>query len=233
MELIQIGAEAVLTKDNDKLIKYRVSKGYRLREIDEKLRKFRTRRESKILERLDFVPKVFSSDDKNMKILMEFINGDLIKNVLDELGEKERKEICEKIGEQIGKMHDMDIIHGDLTTSNMIIRQPSLKNPNRQVDGVQAKALGNVGEEIRQVNIKEKEIVFIDFGLGVFSKKLEDKATDLRLFRQALESKHYKVFSESYQAVLNGYKKSKNSKEVLKWLEEKVEKRGRYKRKVI
>ncbi|MEK6951970.1 MAG: KEOPS complex kinase/ATPase Bud32 [Nanoarchaeota archaeon] len=202
MELIQIGAEAVLTKEDNKLIKYRVSKGYRLNEIDEKLRKFRTRRESKILEKLDFVPKVFSSDDKNMKIIMEFINGKLVKNILDELNEKERKEICEKIGEQIGEMHDIGIVHGDLTTSNMIIQEGT------------------------------KKIVFIDFGLGLFSKKLEDKATDLRLFRQALESKHYRVFDKSYNCVLDGYKKSKNSKEVLKWLEEKVEKRGRYKRKV-
>ena len=207
MELVQIGAEAVLTKENNKLIKYRVSKGYRLQEIDEKLRKFRTRRESKILEKLDFVPKVFSSDDKNMKIIMEFVNGELVKNVLDGLNEKERKEICEKIGEQIGEMHDLGIIHGDLTTSNMIIR-------------------------VLPLSTQKKEIVFIDFGLGLFSKKLEDKATDLRLFRQALESKHYKVFDESYKAVLDGYKKSENSKEVLKWLEEKVEKRGRYKRKV-
>jgi|SRR3989344_6252896 len=207
MELVQIGAEAVLTKENNKLIKYRVSKGYRLKEIDEKLRKFRTRRESKILEKLDFVPKVFSSDDKNMKIIMEFVNGELVKNVLDGLNEKERKEICEKIGEQIGEMHDLGIIHGDLTTSNMIIR-------------------------VLPLSTQKKEIVFIDFGLGLFSKKLEDKATDLRLFRQALESKHYKVFDESYKAVLDGYKKSENSKEVLKWLEEKVEKRGRYKRKV-
>jgi len=189
MELVQIGAEAVLTKENNKLIK------------------FRTRRESKILEKLDFVPKVFSSDDKNMKIIMEFVNGELVKNVLDGLNEKERKEICEKIGEQIGEMHDLGIIHGDLTTSNMIIR-------------------------VLPLSTQKKEIVFIDFGLGLFSKKLEDKATDLRLFRQALESKHYKVFDESYKAVLDGYKKSENSKEVLKWLEEKVEKRGRYKRKV-
>ncbi|MBI2498956.1 Kae1-associated serine/threonine protein kinase [Candidatus Woesearchaeota archaeon] len=223
MELVQIGAEAVLTKEDNKLIKYRVSKGYRLKEIDEKLRKFRTRRESKILEKLSFVPKVFSSDDKDMKIIMEFINGNLVKNVLDELTEKERREICEKIGEQIGEMHDLGIIHGDLTTSNMIIRQPSLEQPFKKAF---AKKVGG------ETDIKEKEIVFIDFGLGFFSKKIEDKATDLRLLRQALESKHYTVFEKSYKAVLNGYKKSENSKEVLKWLEEKVEKRGRYKRKV-
>ncbi len=212
MELIQIGAEAVISRENDKLIKYRIPKGYRLKEIDEKLRKFRTRRESKILEKLSFVPKVFSSDDRNMKITMEFIEGDLLKNVLDNLEIKEREKICERIGEQISEMHDLGIIHGDLTTSNMIIREPFLEK--------------NVGGK------REKEIVFIDFGLGFFSERLEDKATDLRLFRQALESKHYRVFGESYKAVLNGYKKGKNSQEVLKWLEEKVEKRGRYKRKV-
>ncbi|MEK6934264.1 MAG: KEOPS complex kinase/ATPase Bud32 [Nanoarchaeota archaeon] len=206
MKLIQIGAEAKLFREGNELIKERVVKGYRLKEIDEKLRKFRTRRETKILNKLDFVPKIIDSDDKNMKITMEFIEGDLVKDVLDNLNKKEREKVCLKIGEQIGEMHDLDIIHGDLTTSNMIIKGRSLST--------------------------SMEIFFIDFGLGFFSKRLEDKAVDLRLFRQALESKHFNVSDECYENVINGYRRSRNSKEVLKWLEDKVEKRGRYKRKI-
>ena len=74
------------------------------------------------------------------------------------------------------------------------------------------------------------EIFLIDFGLGSISLKLEDKAVDLHLLKQALESKHYKHYEELYKSFLQGYKKSNNYNETLKRLE-KVESRGRYKRK--
>jgi len=195
METIALGAEAVLYKEKDRLIKKRISKGYRIKEIDEKIRKTRTRSEAKILNKLSFAPKVLSSDDKQMTIEMEFIKGDLLRDVLDSFNFKKRKEVCEKIGKQIAEMHNQNIIHGDLTTSNMIL--------------------------------KDEKIYFIDFGLGFSSLRVEDKATDLRLLKQALESKHYKCFEESYKSILKSYK----NKEVLDWLINKVEKRGRYKRK--
>jgi len=77
--------------------------------------------------------------------------------------------------------------------------------------------------------LKDKNIYFIDFGLGFFSIKLEDKAVDIHLFRQALESKHYKTAEECFKYIVEGYKKeSKDFNEVMNRLE-KVEKRGRYK----
>ncbi len=196
--IISMGAEAILIRDGDKLIKRRISKGYRIKEIDKKIRKLRTRSEAKLLSKLDFVPEVFNYDDKKMEIEMNFINGKLVRDIFDDLDEYERNRLCIEIGEDIAKMHDMDIIHGDLTTSNFIL---------------------------------EYKVYFIDFGLGFVSKRVEDKATDLRLLRQALESKHYKYFEKSYKNILNGYKNSLRAKLVLEWLENKVEKRGRYKRK--
>ena len=195
--IIARGAEAVLKREGNKLIKERVKKNYRLKDIDEKLRKLRTRQEGRLLEKIDNGPKVFNVDDKNMIIEMEFINGDLLKDILDDL--KNRNQICVKIGENIAKIHDKNIIHGDLTTSNMI-----LKNNN---------------------------VYFIDFGLGFISNRIEDKAVDLHLLKQALESKHYKHFKESFESVLKGYKKSRNYNEVIKRLK-KVEGRGRYKKNV-
>jgi len=206
-KIIARGAEAVLFRDGSKLIKRRISKGYRIEEIDNKVRKLRTRSEAKILKKLDFVPEVFDYNDKKMEIEMEFIEGDLVRDILDNLGETERKKICIEIGEKVGKIHDLDIIHGDLTTSNFILKQPFRKA------------------------LAESKVYFIDFGLGFVSSRIEDKATDMRLLKQALESKHYKNFEKSYGYILQGYKKSKNSKEVLDWLEKKVEKRGRYKGK--
>ena len=33
------------------------------------------------------------------------------------------------IGMEIAKMHQADIVHGDLTTSNMMLRRPSPEDP--------------------------------------------------------------------------------------------------------
>lgn len=197
MRILQKGAEAIIYQDKNKIVKDRIQKSYRLKEIDEKLRKFRTKREGKLLEKADVnVPKVLKLDLENKKIEMEFIDGKLLKDILD--GLKDRNKICVQIGEEIARLHDKDIIHGDLTTSNMIL--------------------------------KDGKVYFIDFGLGFISKKIEDKAVDLHLLKQALESKHYKYFKESFENVLEGYKKSRNYKDVIERLK-KVESRGRYKRK--
>ena len=196
MKIICQGAEAILYQEKNKLIKERIPKTYRIKEIDDKLRKFRTRREGKILEKASInVPKIFKIDDNNMKIEMEFIPGKLLKDILDGLSISERNKICRQIGQEISKLHEQNIIHGDLTTSNMIYYQD--------------------------------KIYFIDFGLSFFSHKIEDKAVDLHLLKQALESKHYKHFESTFKTILSSYK----NKEVLSRLQI-VEKRGRYKRKI-
>jgi len=198
-KIIGRGAEAILYIENNKLVKERIKKNYRINEIDEKLRKYRTRSESKLMQNSGInVPKILTVNDKTMKIEMEFIEGKLIKNILDNLDEKEREKLCKQIGEQIAILHDNNIIHGDLTTSNMIL--------------------------------KDNKVYFIDFGLGFVSLKIEDKAVDLHLLKQALESKHYKVFEDCFNSILKGYKKSVNYEDVMERLK-KVEKRGRYKRK--
>ena len=79
--------------------------------------------------------------------------------------------------------------------------------------------------------ILDKEIKFIDFGLSFFSHKEEDKAVDLHLLRQALESKHFKIWVECYSEALKAYSKEcKQGEEVIARLEV-VESRGRYKHK--
>ena len=202
MEVIAQGAEAILRKENGKLVKERIKKLYRIDEIDKKLRKYRTRYEAKLIERaskLISVPRILNVDEDKAVIEMEFIEGKKISDILDKLPENERKKILKTIGNNVAILHNNNIIHGDLTTSNMIL--------------------------------KDEEIYFIDFGLGFVSNKIEDKAVDIHLFKQALESKHYQHFEESYHHFLEGYKeKSKNFNEILERLEQ-IEKRGRYKRK--
>ena len=52
---------------------------------------------------------------------MEYLKGKRIKDILNSLDEKERARICKKIGESIARFHNNNIIHGDITTSNMIL----------------------------------------------------------------------------------------------------------------
>jgi len=207
MKLIAQGAESKLflfknkVRENQKfssVIKNRFRKRYRIKEIDDKLRKSRTKREAKVLEKLQAIkfssPKLIKSDQtENLEI--EYIKGKLLK---DSLENENYKKLGKEIGEKIAILHNNDIIHGDLTTSNMILN---------------------------------KQIFFIDFGLSFFSKKIEDRAVDLHLLKEALESKHYKIWEDCYLNVLKSYeKKAKLGKEVLKRVKV-VESRGRYKRK--
>jgi len=197
--LIAEGAEARIYKDNNLIIKERVSKSYRIKELDDKLIKYRNRREISILEkasRIINVPKIIKTEDN--KIFMEFIDGDKLSDILDSYSENKRNNTCKEIGRQLALLHNANLIHGDLTTSNMIL--------------------------------KENKLYFIDFGLGFIDDNVEHKAVDLHLIKQALESKHYKIFKESFNFVLEGYKISKEYEKIIDRLD-KVEKRGRYKSK--
>jgi Kae1-associated kinase Bud32 len=195
-ELIQEGAEAKIFKkiegDATTIIKQRINKKYRIEAINKLLIPSRTRREVKVMNKLNVlgvnVPKIIFTNKKDI-IEMDFIQGEKIRDVLDN-----NVKLAENIGEILVILHDNNIIHGDLTTSNMLLNN--------------------------------NEIYFIDFGLSLFSRRLEDKAVDIHLFKQALESKHHKISEQAYKLFLKGYKKSKDHNEVMKRLK-KVESRGR------
>lgn len=202
MEIVARGAEGILFHEGERLVKKRIKKGYRLEELDSEIRRFRTRREGRLMERaskLISVPRVFSINERDMIIKMEFIKGEKLSEKLDSFDEKKRIAVCNLIGKNVALLHNKDIIHGDLTTSNMIL--------------------------------KKDKLYFIDFGLGFIDSKAEHKAVDLHLLKQALESKHYENFESSFSAVLEGYKKfSKEYKKIISRFNQ-VEERGRYKRK--
>ncbi len=121
MKELSRGAEAVLYLNRDRVVKKRISKGYRIKEIDLEIRKLRTRSEGKILERVNVdKPRVYNVNEREMEIEMGFVNGKVLRDVLDNLNDNERVKVCGLIGVGIGKMHSQDIIHGDLTTSNFI-----------------------------------------------------------------------------------------------------------------
>jgi TP53 regulating kinase-like protein len=52
---------------------------------------------------------------------MEFIDGKQVKLILNKLTPARRVKLCRLIGKQIACLHRAGIVHGDLTTSNMIL----------------------------------------------------------------------------------------------------------------
>lgn len=198
------GAEAIIYLDEiggqKFLVKERIKKRYRLDQIDAKLRKERMKQEMKLMSEARghgvLTPKIISSDEKSFKIVMEEIEGLLVKDFLPKI--KNFEEICFEIGKNIGRLHSAGIIHGDLTTSNMIL--------------------------------KNGKIYFIDFGLGYFSKRIEDMATDLTVLLKTLYSTHHKISAKCWKKIVKGYKsENKKASEVFKRME-KIELRARYRK---
>lgn len=126
--LLSQGAEAlVIHTNNDEVVKFRPSKTWRLPELDKQLRKRRTAQEVRVIEKLARngvnVPKVTRSDHAKGLIYMEYINGISLKKLTWDLGANEEvKKMYQMYGEAIAQMHNLKICHGDLTTSNVMVR---------------------------------------------------------------------------------------------------------------
>eukprot|EP01029_Cantina_marsupialis_P015411 TRINITY_DN338223_c0_g1_i1.p1 TRINITY_DN338223_c0_g1~~TRINITY_DN338223_c0_g1_i1.p1 ORF type:complete len:227 (-),score=36.32 TRINITY_DN338223_c0_g1_i1:130-777(-) len=176
------------------IVKERFSKKYRLPVLDTKITKTRIIQESRCLLKAKQagvdVCGIWSVDTKNSRIVVEKIEGQTVKHFLyGKPAESWKKEICEKIGISIARLHDAGIIHGDLTTSNMMIRN------------------------------ENGSLTLIDFGLASSKCIHEDKAVDLYVLERALLSTHtdsealFEIILASYK------EESKNSSPVMKRFE--------------
>jgi N6-L-threonylcarbamoyladenine synthase/protein kinase Bud32 len=101
----------------DSVEKRRCSKGYRVRSLDSRLIAERTRAEARIISmaRRGGVPTPILKDVTWDTLVMERVEGPLLKEVLT-------AENVREAGRMVGKLHSAGIIHGDLTTSNIILR---------------------------------------------------------------------------------------------------------------
>ncbi len=207
-ELLAKGAEANIYPDHylgeEVLVKKRVVKSYRIKEIDDYLRKKRTKNEAKLMaeaKRCGVVtPLVYDVDLKEYSITMEKVQGLEVKKIFsseDPLDLNQIRSISRTIGENVARLHDCGLIHGDLTTSNLILRE----------DG--------------------KSVVFIDFGLGKVSDLVEDKGVDLLVFKKAINGIHHDISQECFDHILKGYEGARDYREVVAKIEE-IEGRGRY-----
>jgi tRNA A-37 threonylcarbamoyl transferase component Bud32 len=247
LKLIQQGAEAkiLLNEKENFIIKDRVSKSYRIKELDNKIRKSRTKAETKLLLKASEIisaPKPLSTSDI-YQIPLPYIKGQKLSDFLNDFPLEKQKQIMKLIGESIAKLHKADIIHGDLTTSNMILVEESKKssvndktttvsydnntdNSNKGKSKIINSSLGWGGGN--DLNSNNFQIFFIDFGLGYISQKTEDKAVDLHLLKQALEAKHFKNWKTLFEEFQKFYSKNyPESKQIFERITA-VEKRGRY-----
>lgn len=107
--------------------------------------------------------------------------------------------LADAIGITLGIMHKQNIVHGDLTTSNMLL----------------------------QGNPSNNKLCLIDFGLSFFENLSEDKGVDLYVLERALISTHPNT-EKLFNVILQAYCRSNDtgSKDVIAKLEE-VRMRGR------
>ena len=175
-KIAEKGAEANLYTDNwlnhEAFIKQRVPKSYRIPEIDRRLRKKRTKKEAKLLGEAKMcevkTPLIYDINRQENALVLEKIEGKIIKEVFEDASRDEIKIISRKIGENIAKLHNCGIIHGDLTTSNLILEDNSIvfidfglgKNSDLVEDkGVDLlvfkKAIGGIHYEIADLCFKE------------------------------------------------------------------------------
>src|SRR3989344_6814054 len=219
LKQIQQGAEAKIFKIDNWIIKDRIKKSYRHPNLDSQIRKRRTKSETKLLEKESKIINCPTpTHTANIyQIPMPFIEGKKLSENLNNFALEKQKEICREIGSSVAKLHKKDIIHGDLTTSNMILVEAQQRHP-----------LGKAQQESSQMG-KDK-IYFIDFGLGYISSKTEDKAIDLHLLKHALEAKNFMHWEILFEEISKSYEKilGKTGAEKIFERMTAIEKRGRY-----
>ncbi|MCL1966206.1 MAG: Kae1-associated serine/threonine protein kinase, partial [Candidatus Bathyarchaeota archaeon] len=129
--LLKKGAEANLYLTNwhgrPAVIKIRKQKKYRPEALDMQIRSHRTSHEAQLLHQTKIsgvtTPLIYMVNMPESSIIMEYIQGVQVKQYINKAQKIEREKICLQIGELIGKLHKENLIHGDLTTSNMILNE--------------------------------------------------------------------------------------------------------------
>jgi TP53 regulating kinase-like protein len=123
------GAEASLFLEDwyghQVIRKHRLPKPYRFPQLDLSIRNERTLREARLISAARSVgvptPIVFYIDPENATILMEYIAGTRLKEVISTISANKRRKLFHQVGMAVGRLHQHHIAHGDLTTSNLLL----------------------------------------------------------------------------------------------------------------
>ena len=183
----------------DAVTKVRTPKGYRVPELDRRIRTQRIRSEARLIREARAAgirtPIIYDVDTVECSITMERVKGVTVKRYLDEHPE-EAERICRLIGTNIARLHNSKICHGDLTTSNMILTPAG-------------------------------ELCIIDFSMGASLIGVEDMGVDLRLLERGFTSAHPDI-KDAYGYITEAYCREKTgAQEVLDKVQE-IKDRGRY-----
>ncbi|KAF9420559.1 hypothetical protein HW555_003309 [Spodoptera exigua] len=221
LKILKQGAEAKLYICNylgkPTLIKERFKKKYRHPDLDEHITKDRIKNEARSIVRCKAfgvrTPALYLVDFHRSRIYMEHLEKSItvkdfiIKHVTDDKKAK-LDTVTEMIGQNVRKLHENNIIHGDLTTSNMLLIP---KSGNEEDDWLHG----------------DLDLVMIDFGLSYIGASPEDKGVDLYVLERAIISTH-NDYPDLFKAILEAYKKQSKKKieETLSKFEE-VRARGR------
>ena len=233
-QLITQGAEGRLYKTTfldpgtPAALKFRPSKPYRHPALDARLTRQRILAEARTLHRCRrdgglAVPAVYAADEAAGWLMMEWIEGAPVRVRLNEwLARTPADEsidaadpallgVMRRVGEAVGRMHGVGIVHGDLTTSNLMLRPWREGEPDGHAPAAAAAAAaggqGSQEEEEAAGGLLDGDIVVIDFGLATQSSSDEDRAVDLYVLERAFGSTHPRaepLFSE----VLVAYKET-------------------------
>ncbi|KAF7265976.1 TP53 regulating kinase [Rhynchophorus ferrugineus] len=215
-QLMKQGAEARLYSGTylgkPTVVKERFVKKYRHKHLDDVLTKERIKAETRAVVRCKAVgintPVLYLVDfDRRMIFMEQFVHSITLKDFIES---NETDVLCNLaliIGKIIGKMHEGNVVHGDLTSSNILL----VNLHNRDIFS----------------NIEDLKIVLIDFGLAHTDCSAEDKGVDLYVLERALISTHA-VADKIFPKIMEGYVKhyKNGSKEVVCKYEE-VRARGR------
>ncbi|MFH1224717.1 MAG: KEOPS complex kinase/ATPase Bud32 [Candidatus Diapherotrites archaeon] len=214
MRLIAKGAEAELWRTDylgrPALVKRRVPKKYRNSALDARIRRLRTKEECLLLHRAKEcgvrAPLIYNVDRAGTEIVMEFVDGEKLRDVMRKKG-KNKKNVfgfCSEVGRNVAKLHRGGLVHGDLTTSNIIV-------PNQK-----PKKTAKAG------------LVFVDFGLGFMSSRTEDFAVDLLVFKKTFSATHWELMPKGWEAIMQGYARGNPKGREIERKVEAVEGRVRY-----
>jgi Kae1-associated kinase Bud32 len=134
-QLVNIGAEARIFlgewRGREVIIKHRVPKGYRHWRLDQSLRQGRTKGEARLLALARGIgvrtPIVLHVDLEDCVIIMEKVEGRPLKDVLEGDPPEAKAAALRAVGREVARLHRADIIHGDLTGANLIIRDGAVQ----------------------------------------------------------------------------------------------------------
>jgi Kae1-associated kinase Bud32 len=182
-QLLYQGAEATVTTavhfGRLAAVKARRPKAYRLPELDASISRTRMRNEARLLRRAREagvgVPAVLDADFEANALTLEYLDGEPLRSSYEGLPRARQREAARQAGQAVGRLHRAGIIHGDLTSSNMILR----------------------GGRIH----------LLDFSLGHISLKVEDRAVDLKAFKDSFTATHL-ARAADFKLVLAAYAKA-------------------------